>query len=137
MPLKIDNNSELLEARASLFGGDLPSAWLLLNYVGDSTVHLAAGNDSDAESLEYHLKDDEVQYALLRLSTASGVRDVFVSWVGPGVGIVEKGKRLAFVSDAQALLRPYQSSITASSRSRFTTANVLAASEPGGSGTIS
>ena len=33
------------------------------------------------------------------------LRDIFICWVGPGVGIIEKGKKTAFLGDAQSFLQ--------------------------------
>ena len=65
MPLKLDNESELREAQAALFNVNSQSGWLLLNYVGSSTVHFAAGGEEDVEELSRHLEDDQIQYALV------------------------------------------------------------------------
>ena len=43
-----------------------------------------------------------MQYAVVRLK---GGRDVFVAWIGPKVGIIEKGKKKAHASDAMRYLQ--------------------------------
>lgn len=34
----------------------------------------------------------------------STLRDIFFCWTGPGVGIIEKGKKTALYGDAEAIL---------------------------------
>lgn len=63
MPLKLDNESELREAQAALFNVNSQTGWLLLNYVGPSTVHFAAGGElSNIEDIAAQLEDDQIQY---------------------------------------------------------------------------
>lgn len=62
MPLKLDNESELREAQAALFNVNSQSGWLLLNYVGPSTVHFAAGGEGGCEELKPQFEDDQIQY---------------------------------------------------------------------------
>ena len=62
MPLKLDNESELREAQAALFNINSVSGWLLLNYVGPSTIHFAAGGEGGPEELAQHFEDDQIQY---------------------------------------------------------------------------
>lgn len=62
MPLKLDNESELREAQAALFNINSTSGWLILNYVGPSTVHFSAGGEGGPEEVYQQLEDDQIQY---------------------------------------------------------------------------
>lgn len=60
------------------------------------------------DELKPHLEDDQIQYGLVRLggieekgSLKTTVRDVFIAWVGPGVDIIEKGKKASSLGDVQ------------------------------------
>jgi hypothetical protein len=62
----------------------------------------------DVDELKNHLEEDQIQYALVRLGGIQEegtlkvtIRDVFITWIGPGVGIIEKGKKAAYQGDAQ------------------------------------
>ena len=126
MPLKLDNESELREAQAALFNVNSKSGWLLVNYVGPSTVHFSAGGEGGPEDLVEQVQEDQIQYALIRLDGIqeqgeTTVRDVFITFIGQGVGIIEKGKKAAFHSDAQNFLQPYHSDVTVLNRRKVTT----------------
>jgi hypothetical protein len=119
MPLKLDNESELREAQAALFNVNSQSGWLLLNYVGPSTVHFAAGGEGGIDELKAQLEDDQIQYGLIRLGNIqekgtlkTTIKDVFINSIGPGVGIIEKGKKTAYLGDAQQILQPFHSEVT-------------------------
>ncbi|EGC34157.1 hypothetical protein DICPUDRAFT_48521 [Dictyostelium purpureum] len=137
MPLKLDNESELREAQAALFNINSTSGWLLLNYVGPSTVHFCAGGEGGVDDIKDHLEDDQIQYGLIRIGNIqekgtlkTTVRDIFFCWIGPGVGIIEKGKKIANLGDAQALLQPFHADITILSKSKFDKETVLDRSHP-------
>lgn len=55
-----------------------------------------------------HLRDNEVQYALLRLpisvDEAKSTRDVFVVWTGPDVSVMAKGLKSTHVGEVKAIL---------------------------------
>eukprot|EP00026_Physarum_polycephalum_P019106 Phypoly_transcript_20959.p1 GENE.Phypoly_transcript_20959~~Phypoly_transcript_20959.p1 ORF type:complete len:129 (-),score=17.63 Phypoly_transcript_20959:164-550(-) len=112
MPLRLDNESELREAQAALFNINSVSGWLLLNYVGPSTVHFAAGGEGGPEEIVPQFEDDQIQYGLIRIggiqekgTLKTTIRDIFFCWIGPGVGIIEKGKKTALYGDAEQLLQ--------------------------------
>ncbi len=137
MPVRFDNEAELREAQAALFNVNSESGWLLLNYVGPSTVHFAAGGEGGVEEISPHLQDDQIQYALVRLggiqekgTLKETVRDVFLIWIGPGVGIIEKGKKTAFLGDVQAYLQPFNADVTVLNRDKFNRDTVLDRSSP-------
>lgn len=137
MPLKLDNESELREAQAALFNINSQSGWLILNYVGSSTVHFSAGGEGGPEELSQYFEDDQIQYALIRIggiqekgTLKTTIRDIFVNWVGPGVGIIEKGKKTAFLGDAQSYLQPFHADVTVLNKNNFTFENLLDRSHP-------
>jgi len=137
MPLKLDNESELREAQAALFNINSTTGWLLCNYVGASTVHFAAGGEGDVSEIAPHLEDDQIQYGLCRIGNIqekgtlkTTIRDIFFCWIGPGVGIIEKGKKTALLGDAQALLQPYHADITVLNKAHFDKDHVLDRSHP-------
>ncbi|KAG4078981.1 hypothetical protein HA402_001636 [Bradysia odoriphaga] len=135
--LQLDNESELREAQAALFNDNSVSGWLLLNYVGDTTVHFAAGGEGGAEDVVSHLEDDQIQYILIREggipevgSSKTTIRDVFIAWIGPNVDVIEKGKKTAMLGDAENMLQPFHASITALNRDNFNDVNIIDRSHP-------
>lgn len=62
MPLKLDNEGEVREAQAALFNVNSITGWILLNYVGTSTLHFSAGGEGGPEELAQHFEEDQVQY---------------------------------------------------------------------------
>jgi len=109
----------------------------LINYVGPSTIHFAAGGEGGVDEVVPHLEDDQIQYGLVRIGGIQEkgtlkvtVRDVFFCWIGPAVGIIEKGKKTAFFGDAQAYLQPFHADITVLNKEHFNTNNVLDRSHP-------
>jgi sarcosine oxidase gamma subunit len=129
MGLAIDNGSDLKEAQHALFSAKATSsAWLLLNYVRRDTVKFATGGESGPEDLRQHLEDDQVQYALVRLavppqagSLEPSTRDVFVQWIGPDVGDIEKGKKAEYLKDAQGFLQPSDAKVDVTNRDKLDT----------------
>jgi hypothetical protein len=136
MPLKLDNESELREAQAALFNINSKSGWVLLNYVGPSTVHFAAGGEGGLDDLLPQLEDDQIQYVLLRLGDVNGwigtgtTLDLCLIWIGPGVGIIEKGKKTALQGDAENYLQPFQSMVTVLRRANCTRDRLIERSDP-------
>ncbi len=112
---RIDNEADLRNAQATVLGSNSKSGWILLSYVGPSTLHFSASGSGGASELKNYLQDDQIQYAVLR----AGGKDTFITWVGPQVGIIEKGKKSANLGDAQSFLQPFHSQITATSRNSF------------------
>ncbi|XP_037037590.1 uncharacterized protein LOC119075268 [Bradysia coprophila] len=135
--LRLDNESELREAQAALFNTNSESGWLLLNYVSDSTVHFAAGGEGGPDDVVPHLEADQIQYVLIRVggiqeegTSKTTYRDVFIAWIGPSVGIIEKGKKTAFLGDAQNMLQPFHASITALNSDKINKENIIDRSNP-------
>ncbi|KAH6879993.1 hypothetical protein B0T10DRAFT_145682 [Thelonectria olida] len=137
MPLKLDNESELREAQAALFNVNSTSGWLLLNYVGPSTVHFAAGGEGGVEEFKSQLEDDQIQYGLIRLGNIqergtlkTTIRDIFIVSIGTSVGIIEKGKKTAFLGDAESYLQPFHSSVTVIKKDNLNEETLLDRSHP-------
>ncbi|KAK4092086.1 hypothetical protein Purlil1_3339 [Purpureocillium lilacinum] len=134
MSLKIDNQDELREAQSSLFTTTSTSGWILLNYVGPSTVHMASCGEGDVADMTSLLEADQVQYAVVRLAVQQGgvsdTRDVFVRWIGAGVGSVEKNKKEGFHKQAKALLQPHQAEVMVYNKEKLTKETLMERSDP-------
>lgn len=63
MPLNLDNQAELKSALSNIFNANhTGDGWVLLNYVGPSTLHFVGSSSGAPETLESKLHDDQVQY---------------------------------------------------------------------------
>ncbi len=118
-----------------------------MGYKDSATLELQGSGVGGVDELVRHLKDTEVQFALLRLPiisqedvdpsksmisrfsrplpsthrlarpllltschtshtrTLSPHRDIFIGWIGPKVGIVQKGRKKAHVGEVKELLK--------------------------------
>ncbi len=93
------------------------------------------GRGTITEMIE-HLKDDEMQFILIRLTLpemkggAVSTRDVFIEWNGPNVAAIDKGKKKSLVGEIKELLQPYHAELTAISKQNFNLEVVLDRSAP-------
>jgi len=128
LPLKIggltfEDRYEIKNVMESSFQASAYSGWVLVGYTNKAGNQLALTGSSDGnlESLVEHLKDDQVQYAVVRISNDSAAsmsgrtKDIFISWIGPSVGTIEKGKKTAHLGDIQKVVQPFHITIHANS----------------------
>jgi len=127
------------------FGVSSLRAWILMGYSDPTTVRLEAhGVGSLAEFID-RLEDNKIQYFLLRLPLGndpstdvqagaeikvSKNRDVFCAWTGPGVGIIEKGKKKSHLGSIEALLSPSHAQLQATNRSHLIEKTLIEKSDP-------
>jgi gelsolin len=127
--LKVGNVSvvgmeNLQVAMASIFRPNCFAGWVVLGYVGPSTLAIQAKGKgagyNDAASLAKFFKDDQIQYALLRLPGLpagrgdkfnESTRDVFIYWLGNQVKPLEKGRKKTHIIDVHKILRPFQAEL--------------------------
>jgi hypothetical protein len=129
--LNLDNESELRESQAALFNVNSNFGWLLLNYVGPSTIHFTASGEGGAEDLSPNFKNDQIQYALIRIKDYENkIRDIFITWIGSNVDIIEKGNKLNFLDDVQLYLQPFHADVTVLNKDKFTYNSLLDKSNP-------
>lgn len=90
------------------------SGWLVLGYVDKTKLGLQALGTGGSQELVKHLRDNEVQYVLLRVkhvgASFTKLRNVFIVWTGPGVSSVVKGQKRSHAGEVKALLQVRQSS---------------------------
>jgi len=108
---------------------------MLCGYVNDTTIALQSSGDGDVKQLVEYLKDDEVQYALIRLpEKKDGLLvslDVYICWMGSSLSKMKAGKRVATHSgEVQVLLSPNHAQLTASSKQQFTEENIRLKARP-------
>eukprot|EP01132_Coremiostelium_polycephalum_P005874 gene5874-7310_t len=135
MPLKLENQSDLQVALKNFTN----SGWVVLNYVGPSTIRFinsGYGEENVCSQVSQLLEDDQIQYGLMRFKVnekgtlKTTMRDIFFTWIGPNVGIIEKGKKTANLGEVQYFLQPYHADITILNKNNFTTETVLDRSHP-------
>eukprot|EP01121_Diplochlamys_sp_Union-15-3_P020172 TRINITY_DN779_c0_g2_i1.p1 TRINITY_DN779_c0_g2~~TRINITY_DN779_c0_g2_i1.p1 ORF type:complete len:162 (-),score=38.94 TRINITY_DN779_c0_g2_i1:112-540(-) len=112
------------QAKNGIFKDGNRSGWVLLGYEGKSNdVKLVASGNGKPEEMAHLLKDDEVQYAIVRIPDQKDehptIRDIFIAWTGPKVKIIERGKKKTHVGEVEALLQPVHASLTATNSKNF------------------
>jgi len=132
--VKRDLNTSL--SFLSLFDSFLDSGFscfLLLGYtLDDTTIGLQASGTGGIEELLGQLKDDEVQYALLRLpEEKDGLlcnKDIFIAWSGPTYSKIKAAKKATYMGEIEAVLAPNHAQLTASGRIHFNEQTIRALS---------
>ncbi|PRP84120.1 hypothetical protein PROFUN_04111 [Planoprotostelium fungivorum] len=123
---------EIKKAQQKIYGQ--LSGWIVLGYAGGDNIEVQATSDnSNVEELVSHLKDDQVQYALIRLVDTSkdvnkvdrqdgktATKDIFIAWSGPSVRQIEKGKKASHAGSVATHLQPFHAELTAINRANFT-----------------
>jgi len=96
--------------------------YVLVRYSAPTTLVFQASSKGPAEELVPLLQENEIQYALVRLRPdEEGVKkDVLITWVGPKVGKIERGKKSEHLADVQLLLKPTHVQLTALTKVGFT-----------------
>ena len=109
--LGFSNPPSLVEALKNLRLPSTLSGWVLLGYSQTNVLCFQKEGKGTPEELMNHFDDAQVQYALIRIPVpkddiAQKVSwDVFVSWVGPKVSLITKGKAKSNLGQVMALLR--------------------------------
>ncbi|KAL6065503.1 ADF-H domain-containing protein [Balamuthia mandrillaris] len=136
MPVRFADQGSIKAAIADVLSPTTFSGWVLVGYSGPETLVLQAKGSGGVPELVSNLKDNEVQYCLVRIPLENAVsssraqgdpqktRDVFIAWTGPAVKIIEKGKKMAHVGDVTKVLAPSHAELTAISKQNFTEAVV-------------
>jgi len=117
-----------------LFTPTATHGWVLVRYTAPTTIAFQESSDQNVNSLVSKLHDDQVQYALIRLSASlnpDGVsKDVFLTWAGPKVGKIERGKKSEHLADVKSILGPSHIDLTALTKQNFTEAKLWELSDP-------
>jgi len=127
------------------YGVNALRAWILMGYSDPTTVRLEAHGVGSLSEFIDRLEDNKIQYFLLRLPLGndpstdvvagaeikvSKNRDVFCCWTGPGVGIIEKGKKKSHLGSIEALLSPSHAQLQATNRSHLNEKTIIEKSDP-------
>jgi len=106
-----------------------PQGWVLLKYSAPTTVVLQEASDGRVPEFLSLLQDDQVQYVLIRLP-GDTLKDILITWVGPKVGKIERGKKSEHIGDIMKVLQPSHVQLTAFTKRGFTEDKVRELSDP-------
>lgn len=132
--LKFENPEEFNALMNERFGKGPIASYVVLGYSGPQTVRMQAGGEGGVTELVQQLKDDQIQYGLIRITYFEDgnplTRDVFVQWNGPKVSAIQKGIKKAHCGELKSVLCPTAIEILASSKTNFTLETLVARSAP-------
>jgi hypothetical protein len=110
-----------------------PRGWVLLGYSGNTNnVELNGHGFGGIDEFLGQLKDDQIQYLLLRLPVDSEglTKDIFINWVGPKVSKIQQGKKVEHLADLKSVLGPAHTELTALTKVRFDEKKIRELSDP-------
>jgi hypothetical protein len=132
--VKFDNPEDFNKLMDDRFGKGPIASYVVLGYNANGSIRMQAGGEGSVTEMICHLRDDEIQYCLIRISYLedghSLTRDVFVQWNGPKVSAIQKGIKKAHCGEVKNALCPTAIEILASSKSNFTLDTLVARSAP-------
>ncbi|KAF2075350.1 hypothetical protein CYY_003326 [Polysphondylium violaceum] len=115
--LEIQDSHKILTFRDSK--GSTP--WIIYGYIDPNSIVFKASGEGVEDMVE-KLKDFEIAYMLVRcqynendtgFQSDARTKDVFITWIGPRVPILEKGKKTSHLGGVKAFFQPYHAEITA------------------------
>jgi len=119
---------DIAEAKHKLFDINCQGGWLVVGYSGAKSLELQATGNGDVNEMVDSLIDDQIQYVLMRLQkdkllhdvSKSPTKDVFMTWIGPNVNRMDRGKKKGDVPDVSAALQPHHVDLEAINRKKIT-----------------
>jgi hypothetical protein len=126
-------NLESIKSEVSrIFTPTATDGWILVRYTEPTTLELQAVSSGPVEELVQHLDESQVQYALIRLpANHEGIcKDVFLTWAGPKVCKIERGKKSEHNADVKSVLGPSHVDLTALTKQRFSSQTLAALADP-------
>jgi hypothetical protein len=82
-----------------------------------------------------HLRDDEVQYILVRIpekkDIANATRDIFITWWGPKHPKIKSAKKRTHHADVKKVMQPSHAELECINKANFTEDVVRERSNPG------
>lgn len=132
--VKFDNSDHFNKVMDDHFGKGPVASYVVLGYTISNSLYMQSGGEGGVTELVSHLRDDQIQYGLIRISYKEDghalTRDVFVQWNGPKVSAIQKGIRKGHCGEVKNALCPTAIELLASSKSNFTLDTLLARSAP-------
>jgi hypothetical protein len=132
---KFENPEDFNKLMDERFGKGPIASYVVLGYNDSSgAIRMQAGGEGGVDEMVSQLKDDQIQYCLIRITYLEDghtlTRDVFVQWNGPKVSAIQKGIKKAHCGEVKTVLCPTAIELLASSKANFTLETLLARSAP-------
>jgi len=128
----IRDNIAAIQTATNHFG------WLSVGYVAQTKISLQATGYKSVEELADNLRDDQIQYALLRVGVdfdrdqkVTKTRDILIVWYGPKVKMLEKGQKTSHFGDIKKVIKPFHSELSVTGKSNFNKETIIERSSPG------
>ena len=102
--------------------------YLIMTYESKNVITIKSTGTGDIDGLHADLNDDEVQYVLFRFLSGDQesrrVKFIFLTYIGPNVGGMTKGRVAAHKPDVQAMLGQSHLQISTDDRDEFSAKEV-------------
>jgi len=129
--LQIHNVEKLNDALHHVLSHSSFSGWLLVGYISERELGLQSYGTGDLEELKTYFRDDETQYALLRVHMgAHKTRDVLIFWMGKDVSLFQRGIKKSHEGEVKLIIKPVHAEIYVNNRKNLTLDNLLEKSHP-------
>jgi len=123
--------TNIRKAISLLLDRSTPRGWVLVGYSGNTNNIVLLGHGfAGVDELSGHLKEDQIQYALIRLPADPVTKDIFINWVGPKVSKIQQGKKVEHLADLKSVLGPAHTDLTILTKIGFTDQKVRELSDP-------
>jgi len=141
MAVRFEDEMAIHQAKENLLAPGNIQGWLILAYTGPTTVTLQATGTGSVDELRNFLLEDDIQYILTRLPELDKdvadrkdgkcvTKDVFITWIGPKLRTIERGKKQSHIGTVATFLQPHQVELTAKNLEKFSEETVRQKSEP-------
>jgi len=88
-----------------------PTNWVVLAYADRDRLSVQGTGSNGIAEFVGQLKDDTVQYAFVRVTTGDQesrrAKFVFISWIGPDVGIMRKAKVSVHKANVKSVFKDF------------------------------
>jgi len=141
-PAKWENSKEVQELIAQVLHPGSFSGWVLCGYQDDNcTLEIQAHGNGGVGEFVTLLQDDQWQYVLVRTQDSSKqiktggeikktTRDVFITWQGPSVSILQRGRFNEHRNTVMGVMKPSHADLVAVGKNNFTEEEVASKSAP-------
>merc|ERR1712137_411727 len=130
------NPSSVTAAINEVLTANSYSGWVVVGYSDDKTLQLVGKGTGGVSEMTSVLNEDDAFYCLVRIDDCTKAtmknttRDIFISFFGPNMSIIRRGKKKSDLATVQKVMEPYHAEISAVSLVNLTEANVRDKSMP-------